>query len=88
MTTGEGGLVVTNDDALARRMYLFINKAWGYGDAHPDHYFLALNYRMSEVLGAVAVAQLPKLDAVAKKLVRLADKLANRNMLGRIIGAR
>src|SRR5438128_10943415 len=26
VTTGEGGLVVTNDDALARRMFLFINK--------------------------------------------------------------
>ncbi len=29
MTTGEGGLVVTNDEALARRMFLFINKALG-----------------------------------------------------------
>ena len=56
ITTGEGGLVSTNDDALARRMFLFINKAWGYGDANPDHYFLALNYRMSELQGAVAVA--------------------------------
>src|SRR4029450_1431718 len=55
ITTGEGGLVVTNDAALARRMFLFINKAWGYGDAQPDHYFLALNYRMSELQGAVAL---------------------------------
>src|SRR4029453_10281271 len=29
ITSGEGGLVVTNDDALARRLFLFINKAWG-----------------------------------------------------------
>jgi dTDP-4-amino-4,6-dideoxygalactose transaminase len=29
ITTGEGGLVVTNDAALARHMCLFINKAWG-----------------------------------------------------------
>ena len=58
ITTGEGGLVVTNDAALARHMCLFINKAWGYGDAQPDHYFLALNSRMSELQGAVAVAQL------------------------------
>ena len=35
MTTGEGGLVVTSDAALARRMLLFINKAWGYGDPNP-----------------------------------------------------
>ncbi len=62
ITCGEGGIVVTNDDALARRMYLFINKGWGYGDSNPDHYFLALNYRLSELQGAVAFAQLQKLD--------------------------
>jgi perosamine synthetase len=66
ITTGEGGLVTTNDEALARRLFLFINKAWGYGDAQPDHYFLALNYRMSELQGAVAVAQLPKLATVVQ----------------------
>lgn len=62
ITCGEGGIVVTDDDALARRMYLFINKAWGYGDPAPDHYFLALNYRLSELQGAVACAQLEKLS--------------------------
>jgi perosamine synthetase len=61
ITTGEGGIVTTNDDQIARRMYLFINKAWGYGDPNPDHYFLALNYRISELQAAVAVAQLKKL---------------------------
>lgn len=75
ITTGEGGLVVTNDDELARRMFLFINKAWGYGDAQPDHYFLALNYRMNELSGAVAVAQLEKLDGVVEQRVRLAVEL-------------
>jgi perosamine synthetase len=75
VTTGEGGLVATNDDALARRMYLYINKAWGYGDPKPDHYFLALNYRMSELAGAVAVAQLPKLAGVAARRIAAADRL-------------
>lgn len=64
ITTGEGGLSVTDDSALARRMRLFVNKAWGYGDPQPDHYFLALNYRMNELTGAVAVAQLAKLDGM------------------------
>ena len=62
ITTGEGGIVTTDNADFARRMFLFINKAWGYGDPAPDHYFLALNYRMSELQGAVAAAQLPKLD--------------------------
>lgn len=75
ITTGEGGLVSTNDDALARRMYLYINKAWGYGDPNPDHYFLALNYRMSELQGAVAVAQLPKLESVVQSRISAASKL-------------
>jgi dTDP-4-amino-4,6-dideoxygalactose transaminase len=75
ITTGEGGLVVTNDDQIARRLFLFINKAWGYGDPIPDHYFLALNYRMSELQGAVAVAQLPKLAAVVNQRIRMATQL-------------
>ena len=75
ITTGEGGLVTTNDAALARRVFLFINKAWGYGDPNPDHYFLALNYRMSELQGAVAVAQLDKLAAVVERRVAAAERL-------------
>jgi len=62
MTTGEGGMVVTNDEKLARHMFLYINKAWGYGDANPDHYFMALNYRISELQAAVALGQLDKLE--------------------------
>jgi perosamine synthetase len=75
VTTGEGGIVVTDDDALARRIFLFINKAWGYGDQNPDHYFLALNYRMSELCGAVAVAQLEKLERVVARRQVLAERL-------------
>jgi dTDP-4-amino-4,6-dideoxygalactose transaminase len=75
ITTGEGGLVVTDDDALARRIYLFINKAWGYGDPNPDHYFLALNYRMSELCGSVGAAQLGKLQHAVERRRRLAAEL-------------
>ncbi len=78
ITTGEGGIVVTNDDALARRIHLFINKAWGYGDPHPDHSFLALNYRMSELCGSVAFAQLGKLESVVLRRRALARMLTER----------
>ncbi|MBD2179053.1 DegT/DnrJ/EryC1/StrS family aminotransferase [Pseudanabaena sp. FACHB-1998] len=75
ITTGEGGIVTTNDDAFARRMFLFINKAWGYGDPQPDHYFLALNGRMCELQGAVAVAQLSKLTEIVQSRQVAAEKL-------------
>lgn len=74
MTCGEGGIVVSGDDARARRMRLFSDKAWGYGDPEPDHYFLALNYRMTELQGAVARAQLAKLDGcVVRRQQRAAE---------------
>jgi perosamine synthetase len=78
MSCGEGGLVITNDEALARRMFLFINKAWGYGDPQPDHYFLALNYRMNELSGAVALAQLRKLSSVVTRRGAAARRLLER----------
>jgi dTDP-4-amino-4,6-dideoxygalactose transaminase len=75
ITTGEGGIVTTSDAGLARRMNLFINKAWGYGDPNPDHYFLALNYRMNELTGAVALAQLRKLDGFVARRVEIARQI-------------
>lgn len=75
ITTGEGGIVVTSDPDLSRRSFLFINKAWGYGDPKPDHYFLALNYRMSELQGAVALAQLDKLEGLVRQRRELAERL-------------
>jgi dTDP-4-amino-4,6-dideoxygalactose transaminase len=81
MTTGEGGIVVTNNPGYGRRMFLFINKAWGYGDKDADHYFLAPNYRLSELQGAVANAQLAKLDGCVERrraaAARMDAKLAD-----------
>ena len=68
-------MVVTNDDALARRMRLFIDKAWGYGDEKPDHYFPALNCRLSELQGAVALAQLGKLPQSIGQRQKMAARL-------------
>ncbi len=64
--------------SYARWMWLFIDKAWGYGDPKPDHYFLALNYRMTELQGAVALAQLDKLDGVVARRIRVAELLTER----------
>jgi perosamine synthetase len=75
ITAGEGGLVASTNNDLARRISLFINKAWGYGDPRPDHYFLALNYRMNELTGAVALAQLGKLDEFVRRRIAIAEQL-------------
>jgi perosamine synthetase len=77
ITTGEGGIVVSNDPVFARHSFLFINKAWGYGDSNPDHYFLAPNYRMNELTGAVGLAQLEKLDFSVHARIRQANLLTS-----------
>jgi len=78
MTTGEGGAVITSNPDLERRMRLFSDKAWGYGDTNPDHYFLALNYRMTDLQGAVARAQLTKLNGVVERRRKSAARLTER----------
>jgi dTDP-4-amino-4,6-dideoxygalactose transaminase len=75
ITCGEGGIVVTDDEHLARRMRLYINKAWPYGETGPDHEFIALNYRMTELQGAVAFAQLDKLESSVEIRRRNAARL-------------
>ena len=74
ITCGEGGLVVTRNDAWARRALLFSDKAWPR-DANTlgscRFLFLAQNYRMSELQGAVALGQLSKLhDSVERRRQR------------------
>lgn len=75
ITTGEGGLVITDDAVLAKHVKLFVNKAWGYGDPNPDHYFLAMNYRLTELQAAVALAQLKKLSWVVEQRQKMAKHL-------------
>lgn len=75
MTTGEGGMVTAADPECADRVRRFVNKGWGYGDPAPDHDRPGLNYRMTELQGAVGLAQLAKLDGVVERRRAAADRL-------------
>lgn len=66
MTTGEGGMVVTKDPIMAKRVRLIRN----HGESIPDGAWdkndlvniVGMNYRMTELTAAIGVAQLGKLD--------------------------
>lgn len=74
ITCGEGGVVVARDPAVARHLRTWVNKSWPYGEANPDHRETALNYRLSELQGAVALAQLQRLqDGLAIRRERAAE---------------
>ncbi|HEY9754696.1 MAG TPA: DegT/DnrJ/EryC1/StrS family aminotransferase [Oculatellaceae cyanobacterium] len=61
ITSGEGGVVVTNDDDIAARVRLFRGQGV---DKERKYWFdtISYNYRMSNLQAAVALAQLEKID--------------------------
>jgi perosamine synthetase len=64
MTTGEGGMIATNDRELARKARLLIN----HGQSQKYHHeTLGYNYRMTEFCAAIGLVQLKKLDEFNKK---------------------
>ncbi|MCL5997017.1 MAG: DegT/DnrJ/EryC1/StrS family aminotransferase [Chloroflexi bacterium] len=69
MTTGDGGMVITSDEQLAIRARLFADKAWprGLPNLPRSHLFLGMNYRMTELQGAVGLAQAAKLAAIVAR---------------------
>jgi perosamine synthetase len=59
MTTGEGGMITTDDDEVAERCRMIRN----FGDADKFKWnILGFNFRMPEVMGAIGLAQLNKLE--------------------------
>ena len=74
ITCGEGGFILTSSDTLAHRARLWADKGWNYASPDPDHEFLGLNYRMSELQGAVALAQLRKVRPMVEHRVRMAER--------------
>jgi perosamine synthetase len=61
ITTGEGGMVLTNDDAWAERARSYRNLCF-LSNPRFVHYELGQNYRMTNLQAALGVAQLEKID--------------------------
>lgn len=75
ITTGDGGLVITDDEQLARSMRLFADKAWPRDTGERTYLSFALNYRMPELSGAVARVQLTRLHEVVDRRRHSAHRL-------------
>jgi len=73
--TGEGGILVTNDDRLALRAQLCRNHGESVIDDIPGYEgpMFGSNYRMTELEAAIAYEQLMKLDFLTQKKKELID---------------
>lgn len=83
ITTGEGGMVVTNDEALAKRMllmrlhgidrdvfnrYTSKNASWRYAVTEPG-----FKYNMTDIAAAIGREQLKKADSFLKERTKIAS---------------
>jgi dTDP-4-amino-4,6-dideoxygalactose transaminase len=78
LTAGEGGILVTNDDAFERQARSVHDCGRMPGQWFYSHYINGSNYRLSEWQGAILSAQLNRLDAqtaLRHQNARLLDKL-------------
>ncbi len=79
ITCGDGGITVMNRDDLAERAALFSDKGWlrsKAGRSGRNHYFLGMNYRMTELQGAVALAQAKRLPGYIRARRESANELS------------
>jgi perosamine synthetase len=70
ITTGEGGMVVTNNEKLAERLRLLRNL--GFTTPRFRHEVLAYNFRMTGYQAAMGVAQLNKIESIISEKRRVA----------------
>ncbi|MBU0679982.1 MAG: DegT/DnrJ/EryC1/StrS family aminotransferase [Proteobacteria bacterium] len=72
ITTGEGGMIITNDEKLWRDMSEYHDHGHDHavnpgGRGGEGRSFIGFNYRMMELQGAIGLAQLAKLDDIVAR---------------------
>lgn len=78
LNCGEGGMVITNNEAFGRRARLFADKAWPREKASRYSLFLGQNYRMHELEAAVALVGLRRLKENVAARRRAVDRVLER----------
>ncbi|WP_080510418.1 DegT/DnrJ/EryC1/StrS family aminotransferase [Halorubrum coriense] len=72
ITTGEGGIVTTDNDAVAEQLRMLRS----HGMANRDqHVTLGYNYRMSELNGAIGTAQIDRLNRFNERRKEISGRL-------------
>jgi perosamine synthetase len=78
MTTGEGGVIVTNQDQAADMMRAMRNQGRAPGDTWLQHTLLGYNYRLDEMSAALGEVQTARLDEMIQKRAKVAAWYSDR----------
>ena len=72
ITTGEGGMLVTDDDAAAERVRRLRNHGVVTVDGHNCFELAGFNYRMTDFQGALGAVQMRRLEGIIARRIELA----------------
>jgi dTDP-4-amino-4,6-dideoxygalactose transaminase len=78
ITTGEGGMIVTNDDYAASFMRALRNQGRATGDNWLQHTELGYNYRIDEMSAALGAVQMTRIEELLDKRQQVSDYYADR----------
>ena len=78
ITTGEGGMVVTDDDDVSALCRSMRNHGRSDTGAWLEHERLGFNYRMDELSAALGVAQMGRLPSLLRSRTQVADRYTER----------
>ena len=78
ITTGEGGMIVTNDDQAADFMRALRSQGRAPGDTWLQHTYLGYNYRMDDMSAALGRVQMGRIEELLQKRQQVADWYAER----------
>ncbi|KRQ85774.1 UDP-4-amino-4-deoxy-L-arabinose--oxoglutarate aminotransferase [Caloramator mitchellensis] len=74
ITTGEGGLVVTNNDEFAKKVKILRNHGINIENGKIEFILPGFNYRMTNLQGALGVIQIKKIDKIYEERKKIVDE--------------
>lgn len=77
LSTGEGGMVVTNDSELAKKARKVSSLSYGPANNRFMHEKIGFNYRMPNLTAAIGCAQLEKIEEIIEKKRNIAKFYSN-----------
>ncbi|MDK2886172.1 MAG: perosamine synthetase [Thermosipho sp. (in: thermotogales)] len=72
ITTGEGGIIVTNDEKIAELSKAMRNQG-RMGTGWLSHEVIGFNYRLDEMSAALGFSQMKKIESILKKRAKVAE---------------
>ena len=78
ITTGEGGVVITDSDKYAEIIRSLRNQGRAVGDTWLQHTLLGYNYRLDEMSAALGTSQMARFDQMLASRQRVADMYNNK----------